>query len=256
MQTEDIERPRGVLLTAAGRSARMPPLVVPPEITALASAGWSRRPYYPRSYFMTDHISGLERIFRDEVSLGIWRRERDRALEHYLTEWLPGKPIERVARVEMGALQLSPLLCDLPDRPVRAQFAGELARLVELLATLSDCESVGVRLCITQGTPCPRFHVDWVGLRLISTWRGAGTEWVEHQAVDRSRLGIQAQELRDEESGLLLPGAQIHRMAAFDVGIFKGELWPNNAGRGVVHRSPKPDDPGQWRLMVSIDALN
>ena len=40
-----------------------------------------------------------------------------------------------------------------------------------------------------------------------------------------------------------------------DVVLMKGERWPGNAGRAIVHRSPDVDgDAGEWRLCVRVDA--
>ena len=37
--------------------------------------------------------------------------------------------------------------------------------------------------------------------------------------------------------------------------LMKGERWPGNAGRAIVHRSPDVDgDAGEWRLCLRVDA--
>jgi hypothetical protein len=213
------------------------------------------RPWFPRSYVVTESVRGIERFFDDQISICIWRRGPDVAIQQYLFHLQPHKTIERAERVRMDQPAFDSLLRDFPDLPELSHLNTELQGLTDLFATLSDSQSIGVRLMVTRSAPCPRFHVDRVGLRLICTWQGCGTEWLEHQAVNRRYLGAAAG-LRDEESGLLAAGAQIHRMHAFDVGLFKGERWPNNAGRGAVHRSPAPDARGQWRVMVSLDELD
>ena len=39
---------------------------------------------------------------------------------------------------------------------------------------------------------CPRWHVDRVGLRLLSTWVGPATEWLNEDFADRRQLGSAA----------------------------------------------------------------
>jgi hypothetical protein len=37
--------------------------------------------------------------------------------------------------------------------------------------------------------------------------------------------------------------------------LLKGELWPDNAGRGVIHRSPQLDAPHRLRIVAAFDAV-
>lgn len=36
--------------------------------------------------------------------------------------------------------------------------------------------------------------------------------------------------------------------------LLKGEIWPDNAGHGLVHRSPQPG-PGGKRLLLTLDIV-
>lgn len=211
------------------------------------------RPWYPRSYRVTNNVRDIERIFDDGISVCIWRRAPDPRIQEYLANLQPHGEVERVERIQVSQPDLDSLLRDFPNLPGRSDFQLDLQGVIDLFATLTDSKTVGVRLLVTRLTPCPRFHVDRVGLRSICTWQGQATEWLDYQAVNREFLGLGSAP-RDEPSGLLVPGAQIHRMRTFDIGIFKGERWPNNAGRGAVHRSPAPGE--RWRVMVSLDELD
>jgi hypothetical protein len=221
------------------------------------SAGLTaQRPYFPKSFAFTEKVSGIEQIFDPNVSVCVWKRGIDTRVQEYVQAGLSGTARERIERVRVDSRKFDGLLQGLPDSPGQGAFLSEMAAMVELVSTLSDCPRVGVRLLVTGDVPCPRFHVDRVVLRLICTWQGAGTEWVEHQAVDRRWLGARGKDLRDETSGLLQPGAQIHRLRIFDIGIFKGELWPGNLGRGAVHRSPRAEASNPWRVMISIEGID
>ena len=129
-------------------------------------------------------------------------------------------------------------------RALMAQMT-ELPRLAEevhfwtaVLAELTGCELVGVRLARLEAAMCPRFHVDKVTVRVVSTFAGHGTEYLAEEDVDRRWLGHAARGVSDEASGLMRPGARIRRAESSDVVLLKGEAWPKNAGRGAVHRSP------------------
>ena len=93
---------------------------------------------------------------------------------------------------------------------------------------------------------CPRFHVDHVPLRLISTYAGVASEWLEVGGMDRRRLGEAQAEPRD--------GERIQRLEAGWVALAKGEKWSGNEGAGLIHRSPTPP-PGERRLLLTLDWL-
>jgi hypothetical protein len=52
-----------------------------------------------------------------------------------------------------------------------------------------DADQVGFRLLSLSHPMCPGFHVDRVNLRLVYTYAGPGTEWLEHHSVNRQWLG-------------------------------------------------------------------
>jgi hypothetical protein len=101
---------------------------------------------------------------------------------------------------------------------------------------------------------CPRFHVDRVTLRVVSTYQGRGTELVAHEHVDRRYLGHAARGAADEESGLLRVPGCVCVARPFDIVLLKGEAWPDNAGRGAVHRSPAASAEAP-RLVMTLDPL-
>ncbi len=212
------------------------------------------RPIYPRCGRTTGQLPELESIFDNAVSLSILRRPTPLALKHYLADQCPRHTYERAQRISVEQPEFATVLQDFSVNG-RTHLEDELRSLIELFATLSDSHSVGMRLCLSHQQSCPRFHVDRIGLRLICTWQGPGTEWLEHADVDRRFLGFGSQGVPDECSGLLRAGAQIYRMQTFDIGLFKGELWPGNAGRGAVHRSPEVKPLSPHRIVVTLDEL-
>ena len=89
---------------------------------------------------------------------------------------------------------------------------------------------------------CPRFHVDHVPCRLITTYTGVTTQWLPHTSVDRSKLGKGNNGKKDEESGLFGQSTDIKQLCVGDVALLKGESWYGNSGAGLVHRSPHVED--------------
>ena len=91
---------------------------------------------------------------------------------------------------------------------------------------------------------CPRFHVDHVPVRLITTYAGIGSQWLREGVMDRRQLS-QA----DAE-----PSERIEQIHCGEVALLKGSKWHGNEGHGLIHRSPalKADER---RLILTLDWL-
>jgi Protein of unknown function (DUF1826) len=198
--------------------------------------------------FVGDSACVFERIFSDDVSMCIWNRPHDEILCDYLRRAALSGSWQRTARVDPIEPRFDELLYDFADGLGRIRLLTELSTLVDLFATLADAQTVGVRMTATMQRECPRFHVDRVGLRLVCTWLGEGTEWLRHEDVIRKNLGHQPGGSGEVKKSR----ARVRHMEPFAVGVLKGEEWPGNRGRGAVHRSPLPTG---WRVFVSMDAV-
>lgn len=181
-------------------------------------------------------------VLRRGLSLEL-AEEATRALEQPTARLLLS-----VAPTGQGRDQLGRALAPL------SLLAADVFHWVELLADLVGCELVGVRLARVTEAMCPRFHVDRVTVRVVSTYVGAGTELVADGALDRRLLGHAAGGVADESSGLLRRAEAVTCTRAGDVVLLKGEAWPGNAGRGAVHRSPAAS-AAQPRLVMTLDPL-
>lgn len=136
-----------------------------------------------------------------------------------------------------------------------SDLCHDIIEVVDMFCTLFELRRAGLRLAVLDKPMCPRFHVDRVPCRLVSTYSGVGTEWLPHDCVDRSKLGKASGGLLDEASGLYPDANSIHKMSDGDVALLKGELWDGNENAGLVHRSPIPTN-GQSRLVLTLDFIN
>jgi hypothetical protein len=197
-------------------------------------------------------LADLARILETGVQLAVHRREPDVHLVSFLNRAHAGlgQGIREVA--EAGKL---PRVGGLLERPDSAPLAEELVFLTGLYTDLIGCPAVGLRIEVLDQAMCPRFHVDRVGVRLLCTWRGHGTEWLDDVSVDRRRLGAGSAGLPDDRSGLMLPGAAIRSVPTHAIALLKGAGWPGNEARGVIHRSPAVPAGEGPRILVSLDAV-
>jgi len=196
-----------------------------------------------------DDAFGLTRIFDPAIQLAVWRRTPDPTIGNWLER--------NAGALGCGFRQLitpgqTPVLDTLPTGSGRDALADDLAQLAEMLAELLDAPAIGVRLEVIHKAMCPRLHVDRVGVRMLCTYRGPGTEWVEEQSIDRSRLGAASAGLADTHSGVLRPDHCIESIPLYAAALLKGSLWQDNTGRGIVHRSPAVSSPP--RVLAAFDA--
>lgn len=202
-------------------------------------------------------VSGLTpevmtEIYQEQINLVVLQRSLGKEVSDYcqrLIESRPGFNLRSVIDPEKAALSLRSLLPDLNSKSV---FIDDLALLLEMYSYLFELDEVGLRLQVLDRAMCPRFHVDKLGCRLVSTYLGQGTEWLYNSDVDRSKLGSGNIGLSDEAPGLLTTPACIQQVNSGDVVLLKGDGWYGNEGLGAVHRSPSLSD-GEKRIVVTMD---
>ncbi|WP_096085114.1 DUF1826 domain-containing protein [Agaribacterium haliotis] len=194
----------------------------------------------------------LTDIYRDDVNLAVWQRQLDSALQSEIKQLLSRKPGFQLA------LSLSPeqaeqqLLDAFGEKTSYLLLSRDIANLVDMFCCLFELKRAGLRLTVLDRAMCPKFHVDKVPCRLVSTFAGRASEWLEHSKVERSKLGAGSRGLADEDSGLFKQQDDIQRLTSGDVALLKGERWLGNEGAGLVHRSPALGTDEQ-RLLLTLD---
>lgn len=181
---------------------------------------------------------------RKDRDLILWRRP----LPQCLTAWLN--------RMEPQDLPHLRILVDVAD--VREALGGELAEvdarhaamrdlliidietLAQTFSQIAQSKQVDIRLERIEDNACRLFHRDSVHFRLLTTYRGPSTEWVEPEFAHMA--------LRNS-GRFCLP---IRRLEDYDVAVFKGSHSARD--RGVVHRSPPIEKTGETRLLLCINA--
>jgi hypothetical protein len=216
-------------------------------------------PVAPTSRARVREVGDLAAIFEERVNVCVLEREPPPGLFECASALVRVadfrcRTIVDVASRDMAELE-DALRDAIPGATGRSELVGDVRFWSEVLAELTGAARVGVRVQRLDAPMCPRFHVDRVVLRLVSTYCGPATEWLDECDVDRRFLGHPAQACPDEASGLLKPGAQIQSLRSFDIGLFKGEAWPGNEGRGAVHRSPPATSTTAPRIVMTLDPL-
>jgi hypothetical protein len=199
-------------------------------------------------------VGELACVFEPPTQIAWLARQPDPAITHELDAALQTSRLGSGGRVVLAA-GASPDAAVLRGLTFCPALRTDIGRLIELYVDLMECPSVGLRLEVVDRAMCPRFHVDRVALRLLVTYRGPATEWLDDAAADRGKLGAGADGLPDAQSGLIRDPLAIGRARPFDVVVLKGCQWPGNEARGAIHRSPPVPIEAAPRVLVALDAV-
>ncbi|WP_166221997.1 DUF1826 domain-containing protein [Pseudomonas atagonensis] len=193
----------------------------------------------------------LTRILDDEINLAVWQRQLPLHIADFANLLLSlDEPLAESLCLELADEEAEPDLCGLAsgfrDLEGYDGFIADLKWMVSAFACLLGARRMGLRLRVLDKAMCPRFHVDHVPVRLITTYAGAGSQWLKEGAMDRQQLGQANAEPQD--------AAQIQQLNSGEVALLKGEKWRGNEGFGLIHRSPQLAQ-GERRLMLTLDWL-
>jgi len=188
----------------------------------------------PAKLSVSPHVMGA--IREDGCNLAVWERGANPSFEALLAA-----ETEDV-RFSATLAQLSSRLpnelgqAGYRDTPERLALIEDIVDLAQRYGVIMDVQALSVRLSIITTNRCHKFHADYVKARLITTYVGTGTQWVDIE--DAARVA------REESP------QRIHTMNTGDVGLFKGRIWTQTP---AIHRSPPIEGTGETRLMLVLD---
>lgn len=194
-------------------------------------------------------------IYQQDTHIVIWQRSLSTSLSQSAETILYTKPSLEISMVLSPRDAFETLQKALGPSQASAVLSRDIAQLVDMFCSLFEQKRAVIRLSALDRTMCPRFHVDWVPCRLITTYQGVATEWLPHNVADRSKLGTGNKGKPDELSGLFDSSSDIQQLNCGDIALLKGEIWENNEGAGLIHRSPQLSG-GNRRLLLTIDFIN
>ncbi|ALS33535.1 hypothetical protein PTRA_a2443 [Pseudoalteromonas translucida KMM 520] len=200
----------------------------------------------------------LPQIYNEDTNIVIWQRSTAEKLTkavNILIAISALKPLELAVSPNDAFEQLIKALKPEDNNSDEVNtLCEDIALLVEMFCCLCDLKRAGLRLKVLDKPMCPRFHVDKIPCRLVTTYHGVATQWLNHSDVNRSKLGAGNLGKPDEESGLFKSLSNINQLQQGDVALLKGEYWDDNEGAGLVHRSP-PVAANEQRLLLTLDFI-
>lgn len=194
----------------------------------------------------------LADIYQDDINISIWQRTLSLELQNAAQRILNLKYEVRFSASVTPQDVFGHLYSALGANTSAQVISADIREIVDMFCCLFELEQVGLRLTTLDRAMCPRFHVDRVPCRLVTTYSGVATQWLSHEDVDRAKLGLGSQGKSDEESGLYHDHNSVRQMTNGDVALLKGESWLGNEGCGLVHRSPDLTNQKK-RLLLTLD---
>ncbi|TKK35826.1 DUF1826 domain-containing protein [Pseudomonas sp. CFBP13528] len=191
----------------------------------------------------------LSGILEDGVNLALWQRQLPLHIAQFGALLVAlDEPLAEALVIELSDDDTVPNLQGLAsgcrDLEGYDGFIADVSWLVGAFACLLGARRIGVRLRLLDKAMCPRFHVDHVPVRLITTYAGVGSQWLREGVMDRRRLSQPDAE----------PTERIEHIHCGEVALLKGTKWHGNEHHGLIHRSPALK-ANERRLILTLDWL-
>ena len=225
----------------------MKPLITATEVSVKSNQLWRDND--------VNHVDVLADIYQENTNIVVWKRSLTDKLLEASNIVLSTNPDLEISLVVSPQDTVSVLQGRLNSSKMIMILIEDIHRLVNMFCDLFDLKRVGLRLTSLKHAMCPRFHVDNVPCRLITTYQGIATEWLSHSDADRSKLGIGNEGKPDSQSGIYQDESDVQQLSQGDVALLKGEAWLGNEGKGLIHRSPQLYDQAS-RLILTIDFID
>ena len=185
---------------------------------------------------LSPSVAILDDILDRHCNLAVWERPPIPGI---------GALIQRAQRDLRFSTDCDTLSPNLAAKLAQARYAAsplldamidDIGELATLFSGLASARRIELRLEVVTTDSCRKFHADYVTARLITTYAGRGTQWLDHSDAARAGKGIEPRNIRALQTG--------------DVGIFKGKMATDEP---AIHRSPPISGTGEKRLLLEIN---
>jgi hypothetical protein len=125
---------------------------------------------------------------------------------------------------------------------------NDIISLLHLFKGITKANSFRLLLATINTNMCCKFHTDINDLRMLCTYSGLGTLWLEEDNINRNALDT----CGDNEC-IVLDETKIQQVKTGAVVILKGAIYPTEGTKAIVHRSSTIEETGERRLLLRID---
>jgi hypothetical protein len=200
---------------------------------------------YKYGIYESSLVTDLLNIFEKDCSIAVLRRNPILEIQEELDR-IKLMPFLHKEIISLDNVDASEIFEFLKEKGF-IYLQKDLYYLIEMYTDLFDCSKLGLRFGLMDSVLCPKFHTDFLEVRMICTYFGEGTEYLYSTQNNRSKLKFQ------HETGDMEEFDNIQRASLFDLVLLKGEHFPDNKGYGAIHRSPQM--VGGTRIFFSLDRI-
>jgi len=206
----------------------------------------------PHYRYLTELLD-LSLIQKDDTNITIYERKTSKELEAYLNTLLSKgfNKLNTLLNVEDFDA-----LFDQHFKPFQIKhetghnlLKEDIKKLLLQFSKICNNPSMKIFFGIVDTDMCRRFHVDMYELRMLCTYLGQGTQWLQNDNINYDSLNNYG-----DNEGIVLNEKDIKQLNASDVAIIKGALYPNSTVGGLAHRSPRIENLNQKRIILRVDS--
>jgi hypothetical protein len=130
-------------------------------------------------------------------------------------------------------------------------LAEDIGSLVGLFCGVADTHHARVRLERVEDDGCGLFHADTLRLRMLCTYAGPGTEWIENDNARYDQLGSRGRSIQEANRAIVVDEEKIRHIAPWHVAVFSGRLREDTLP--LIHRSAPVRSEKDYRIRLCID---
>ena len=210
----------------------------------MSETGFDRRALHStsESIIESNDIEILRRIKCSTVDLALYKRK----LSAKLCDVLGKTPLHHFpsGRFLIRSSQVHETIYSLfsessLDNNTRKELAQDICSLAKCFVEISGTQDIDIRLETVTHDACWKFHRDCVSLRLLTTYKGPGTQIVPDEFTEKALA-----DQRDYGGPFVQLGNDV-------VALFKGS--EHETSNGVLHRSPPISRSGEARYFLCLN---
>ena len=143
----------------------------------------TRTEHYTQGLIAANTPDVLTNIYQKDISIVTWKRELSSELTSAVNDFL------NLNKTKAAVLAVTPentneVLCNtFGDAETMMPLRNDIALLVDMFCCLFELKGAGLRITILDRAMCPRFHFDRIPCRLVTTYQGAGTQWLQNDCL-------------------------------------------------------------------------
>lgn len=173
----------------------------------------------------------LTEIYDEYCNIAVWHRGVSRETKQDLNALLSSKQSLELREIVSPAQAQA----ELNKHKLGAHLCQDISELVDMFCCLFDLSRAGLRLKLLNHSMCPKFHIDQVPCRLVHSYCGPGTQWLNAGDISCA-TDYKPQAVNQIQTG--------------DVALLKGNAWEDSGTSALIHRSPNTNEQ---RLLLTLD---